>query len=180
MRKEIVIAGLVFLFAALTLTFVIYERRVVEVVVDAWDPVSPSLLYPYPENFTGWSFMTLSESGDFLELNISASDSVRVLIGKLTGYNETTRELFWENIVFNDTGKVFNQRVEISEKSVNFLVIINEGISPITLSGSVKKIEYKNVIFHPYSNLAIPATMLGLSLLIFGLVAKAHKRKRMR
>lgn len=129
MRKEIVIAGLLLLFAALILKLIIYEQRVVEVVVDAWDPVSPSLLYPYPKNSTGWSFMALSESGDFLELNISASESVRVLVGKLAGYNEITGELFWNNVVFNDTGRVFNQRVEISGMNVDFLAIINEGIS---------------------------------------------------
>jgi hypothetical protein len=66
--KSIVILALMFLTVGLILSFGVWQSRLEEVVLDAWDPVTPSVLYP--GNVTGWAFMALKD-GTFLELNIS-------------------------------------------------------------------------------------------------------------
>jgi hypothetical protein len=71
----------------LILSFGVWQSRLEEVVLDAWDPVTPSVLYP--GNVTGWAFMALTKDGTFLELNITASYNVRVRIGNIV-FNETT------------------------------------------------------------------------------------------
>jgi len=88
MKKAIVLTALLFLIIGIFSAFSIQETRVEEVVVDEWDPITPSILYP--QNVTGWAFMALTPNGTFLELNISASDIVRIIIEKLISYNETT------------------------------------------------------------------------------------------
>lgn len=174
-RRGIVVFGLTLIFAAIILRFAIYEACIEERVVDVWDPITPSLLYP--QNSTGWDFTASTKWKGVLKLNISASDFVRVVIGQLIDYNMHTKEIIWGIIIFNQTRKVFDHRIEISE-NVNFLAIINESVNPVNLCGNVKKIEYVNVILHPYSNFTVLIALLGLSLFIFGLVTKSRKRKK--
>jgi hypothetical protein len=75
------------------------------------DPITPSVLYP--GNVTGWAFMASTKDGTFLELNITASDNVRVRIGNIA-FNETIGEHIWTNLIFDRSDKLFNQKVAIN------------------------------------------------------------------
>ena len=176
MKRAIVALALLFFVTGIILAFSIQETRVEEVVVDEWDPITPSILYP--QNVTGWAFMALTPNGTFLELNISASDMVRIIIGKLIFYNETTGQEIWHNVIFNQTGTTFTQKVEIAGKNVDFLEIKNEGTNPVNISGSIKKIGSAYQPFYPYSGLGTLAVLLGLIMLIYGILAKPRTSKR--
>ena len=115
MKRAIVALALLFFVTGIILPFSIKETLVEEVVIDEWDPITPSILYP--QNVTGWAFMALTPNGTFLELNISASDMVRIIIGNPIFYNETTGQEIWNNVIFNQTGTNFTQKVEIAEKT---------------------------------------------------------------
>jgi len=176
MKKAIVVTALLFLIIGIFLAFSIQENRVEEVVVDEWDPITPSILYP--QNVTGWAFMALTPNGTFIELNISASDTVRIIIGKLIFYNETTGQEIWHNVIFNQTGTIFTKKVEIAGKNVDFLEIKNEGTSPVNISGSIKKMGSAYQPFYPYSGLGTLAVLLGLTMLIYGILTKPRTSKR--
>jgi hypothetical protein len=101
MRKAIVTVALILLLAGIVFAVSIQESHTKESVLDKWDPITPSQLYP--TNVTGWYFMLNKSIGTFLELNINASDVVRVIIGDLAAVEEE----FWYDLVFNDTGTHF-------------------------------------------------------------------------
>jgi len=176
MKKVIVALALLFFVTGIILAFSIQETRVEEVVVDEWNPITPSILYP--QNVTGWAFMVLTSNGTFLELNISASGTVRIIIGKLIFYNETTGQEVWNNVIFNQTGTIFTQKVEIAGKNVDFLEIKNEGTNPVNISGSIKKMGSACQPFYPYSGLGTLAVLLGLFMLTYGILAKPRTSKR--
>jgi hypothetical protein len=127
-------------------------------------------------NETGWAFMrTEPSNATFLELNITASDVVRVRIGIIMlGAGE---QEIWTILVFNDTGTRFAERVAIAGTGADFLGIKNEGTDNVTLSGDIKKIGNRSQPVYPYSGLGTLAAIVGLILLIYGVSAKPKKRR---
>ena len=160
------------------MAFCVQETRIEEAVIDEWNPVTPLTLYP--RNVTGWAFMALIPNGTFLELNISASDNVTVIIGKLVYFDEVTREEIWNNVIFNQTGTTFTQKVEIAGENVDFLEIKNEGTSPVNIYGSIRKIGNVSRQSHPYAGLGTLATLSGLIMLIYGIFAELRTPKHPR
>ena len=173
MRKAIVIVALILLLTGIVLAVSIQESRTEEGILDRWDPITPSKLYP--TNATGWAFMELTSDGTFLELNVSASDVVRVRIGNLIA--NVSGEPTWAKLIFNDTGTNFTQRITIAEPYANFLEIKNEGTNIVNISGDIKKIGNIRRTFHPHSGLGTLAALFGLILLIYGVSAKPKKRR---
>lgn len=173
MRKAIVIVALILLLTGIVLAVSIQESYTEEGILDKWDPIKPSELYPM--NQTGWAFMELTSDGTFLELNISASDVVRVRIGIVVPdvYGEPTLE----NVRFNDTGTRFTQRIAIAEINANFLEIKNEGTNVVNISGNIKKMGNIRRTSYPYLGLGTLAAVSGLILLIYGVSAKPKKRR---
>ena len=174
MRKAIVIVALILLLTGIVLAVSIQESHTEESILDRWDPITPSKLYP--TNVTGWAFMLTSKSnGTFLELNINASDVVRVIIGILIA--DVSGEPIWAKLIFNDTGTRFTQRITIAETNANFLEIKNEGTKIVNISGDIKKIGNIRQTLYPYLGLGTLATVFGLILLIYGVSAKPKKRR---
>lgn len=162
------------IIGGIILAFSIQESHTEEGVIDEWDPIKPSILYP--QNITGWAFMADISQGNFLELNISASDIVRVRIGTIIA--NATEGYIWKDLLFDNYGKRFNQRVSIAEIGVNaYLEIKNEGERPVNIYGSIKKIGDIQKKSNPYLGLGTLTLLLGLILLIYGLSAKPKKRK---
>lgn len=173
MRKAIAIVALILLLTGIVLAVSIQESRTEEGILDRWDPIKPSELYP--TNVTGWAFMALKPEGTFLELNISASDVVRVRIGIVVPdpYGEPTLQ----KLAFNDTGTRFTQRITIAETDANFLEIKNEGTNVVNISGDIKKIGNIRRTSYPYLGLGTLAAVFGLILSIYGVSAKPKKRR---
>jgi hypothetical protein len=171
--------ALLLLILGIVLVFLIQESYTEEGVVDEWTPIKPSTLYP--QNKTGWAFMVKTEEGNFLELNVTASEGVRVRIGTITGYDEKTKETFWKNpLLFNETGTRFTQRVTIAGTEANYLEIKNEGAKIISISGNVKKIGNVPKTSYPYRGLGTLAALLGVALLIYGVAAGKRKKRSKR
>jgi hypothetical protein len=109
-----------------------------------------------------------------LELNITASDVVRVRIGIIMlGAGE---QEIWTILVFNDTGTRFAERVAIAGTGADFLGIKNEGTDNVTLSGDINKIGNRSQPVYPYLGLGTSVAISGLILLVYGISAKPKKR----
>jgi len=113
--------------------------------------------------------------GTFLELNISASDTVRVRIG-VPVYDKFIHEMVLKNITFSQVGTNFTQKVEISESGAYQVEIKNEGTNPVNVWGSVSAKKTIHQTVHPYSSLATPIVLGSLVSLIYGVSAKSKKR----
>lgn len=194
-----VFAGLV-VFLLGFLFIVIRETRIVEDVIDEWNPISPSVLYPYRNdtenkfNATYYAFIdravVSSGASDFksllegknilelfLELNISASSSVRVRVGTLS-IADSTYDLV--NVIFNESGSYINDRVRIdvngADANANFLEIKNEGTKPVEISGNIKLLGKIPKPFYPYQSLGTLICLSGFSLMAYGFRAKSKRR----
>lgn len=177
MRKAIVIVALILLLTGIVLAVSIQESRTEEGILDRWDPITPSELYPPPhqEAATGWAFMALKPRGTLLELNITTSNATRVRIGTIIA--DVHGEPTLVNLIFNHTGTRFTQRITIAETDANFLEIKNEGTNVVNISGDIKKIGNIRRTSYPYSELGTLAAVFGLILLIYGVSAKPKKRR---
>jgi hypothetical protein len=175
--KFIVVLALMLLTMGLILLFGVWQTRLEETVLDAWDPITPSVLYP--GNVTGWAFMASTKDGTFLELNITASDNVRVRMGNIAS-NETTGEPIWTNLIFDCSDKLFNPKVAINGTSADFLEIKNEGKNAVKFSGNIKKLENIYHTYNPYTSLGTLTLLGGTSLLLIGFTVKPKKRHRIR
>lgn len=162
--------------ASFIVAFYIAESHIEEAIIDEWDPITPSTLYP--QNVTGWSFIALTPQGSFLELNITASGNVTVIVGKLVFYNETTREEQWSNVIFNQTGMSFLSKIEIVNKDVDFLEIKNDGTKPVDVSGNIKKLDYVKRPYYPYLSLGALTFLIGLTILVYGITTESKRKKR--
>lgn len=173
MRKAIVIVALILLLAGIVSAVSIQESHSGEVILDTWDPIIPSELPR--NNETGWAFMrTETSNATFLELNITASDVVRVRIGMIVlGAGE---QEIWAKLVFNDTGTRFAERIAIAGTGAGFLGIKNEGTDNVTLSGDINKIGNRSQPVYPYLGLGTSVAISGLILLVYGISAKPKKR----
>jgi hypothetical protein len=168
-RKAFVIMGLILLTAGIVLAYSHPESLPEQVTLDKWDPVTPSTLTP--QNQTGWDFTALTQGGNFLKLNVTASNSVALMIGELT-YNNVTGDQEWNNLVFNQVGMHFAQNVAIAGTRASFLEIDNNGTTPVNISGNVTKIGTINHTVYPYSLLGTLVALAGFILLIYGIVTR--------
>ena len=168
-RKAFVIMGLILLTAGIVLAYSHPESLPEQVTLDKWDPVTPSTLTP--QNQTGWDFTALTQGGNFLKLNVTASNSVALMIGELT-YNNVTGDQEWNNLVFNQVGMHFAQNVAIAGTRASFLEIDNNGTTPVNISGNVTKIGTINHTVYPYSLLGALVALAGFILLIYGIVTR--------
>ena len=178
MNKAVVAVSLLLLIIGVALAFCVQETNVREGVIQEKiiSPKPPDKLNP--GNVTGWAFGVEKSKGIRLELNISASAEVRVIIGKQIDYDYKTRQIIWDetNIIFNDTGTNFEEKVPIKGKDVNYLAIKNEGSVPVELYAHVKKIDYIYEQKYPYSGIGSLIALLGLALLTYGIIAKPKKK----
>ena len=165
---------LIFLVAGTVLaTFSIQESYTEE--IDKWN-VGPSAIRPEDQ---GPSWTLGMQDGSFFELNISASDTVRVRIGTST-YNEVTGEAVLKNLTFDQAGTRFTQKIAIGKSGTYQVQIKNEGKTPVNIWGNVfaKKTVYQTV--YPYSSLATIVVLGGLASLIYGVLTKPKKRRTKR
>ncbi|MEM3617733.1 MAG: hypothetical protein QXK47_01520 [Candidatus Bathyarchaeia archaeon] len=129
-------------------------------------------------------FASEMEEGDFFEINISASNNVRVKVGNV-GRDPFGNPITTDPILFEDYGNNIIQRVNVTGKGTYQVEIINEGTGPVILSGflyakkSVKIIQ----VLHPYSSLGTLLLLLGVGVLFYGILAKPRRlraRRRLR
>jgi uncharacterized membrane protein len=168
-RKECVIIGLILLTLGIVLAYSHPESLPEQVTLDKWDPVTPSTLSP--QNETGWDYAELTQGGNFLKLNVTASNNVTLMIGE-PNINNVTGEEVWNNVIFNQVGTRFTQEVAIAGTSASCLEIENEATTPVNISGNVTKIGTINHTVYPYSLLGTVVALAGFILLIYGIVTR--------
>lgn len=183
----------------------ISETRFEEEVIDEWNPIHPSTLYPewhgYNESdHTGVFFILraygnhelfrrLLDQGKISELSldiyVNASGNVNVKVGNFIYRNETTGETFFSEIFFNTTGKLINETAKINlmgktEKQCRayWLEIRNVEGRSVDISGYVMLRGEMPKTFLPYYGLGTIMCLLGISLTIYGLSAKPKVKLR--
>lgn len=205
MRKSLVVIALAIFMFGVVLAVLVRETRIEEDVIDEWNPIYPSVLYPHWDyeknefNVTGYAFISRAKGIPekrailekalevYLELNISASDEVRVRVGFISWDegmpSQSSNPLYPPKhsmiAIFDDSGTKFDQRVMVqgaNGTSADFLDIINEGTNVVNLSGSVKLVGKIEKTLYPLSILGIELCLLGFSLLIFGLLIKPKRK----
>ncbi|MEM3161365.1 MAG: hypothetical protein QW056_00045 [Candidatus Bathyarchaeia archaeon] len=207
MRKGLLIfASIIFVFGFI-LVISLRETRIEEAVIDEWNPISPSKLYPrwnYDANefnITGYAFMSRArgdpekrvflESGTilelFLELNISASDVVRVRVGSISPidnfdeyYSLQAAPKYSMTAIFDEYGTSFRNRVRVDGTDADFLDIINDGTIPVEVSGSVKLVGRMPKTSYPLLGPGILACLLGFLLLLYCIFSKPKRKFRRR
>lgn len=157
-------------------TFSIQKSYTEENTVAEWDVSTPlSTLTPLtPNNLTAWAPM---QEGSFFELNVSASDTVRVRIGNVT-FADTGEEV-WVYLLFDQVGTRFAQKATINETGTSYLVEIkNEGTTPVHIAGNVflKNTVVKYEAIYPYPSSATLMLLVGLTLLIYAVLTNPKKR----
>lgn len=215
MKKTVAFVGLMVLVLGIFLAFAVVETRICEEVIDEWGPIYPSILYPYRNdaenkfNTTGYAFIDRAIAnnrandlkslleiknilGLFLELNMSASNPVRVRVGivKLLDfayyYNQRSAKVEWINVIFETNGTYIDNRVNIeiiinedgARANADFLEIENEGTEPVEISGNIKLVGKTLKPFYPYMGLGTLICFLGFSLTAYGFSAKPKKRMK--
>lgn len=212
MKKAVVFVALLVLVLGVVLAVAVQETRIGEEVIDEWNPITPPVLYHYRNdtedkfNATGCAFIdravantrasdlkSLLESKSilelFLELNISASGSVRVRVGTLTFSDSTYNPYYYDpksvktdlvNVIFDESGAYINDRVKIdvneTRAKADFLEIKNEGTKPVEISGNIKLIGKMPKPFHPYLGLGTLIGLSGFFLMAYGFWAKPKRR----
>jgi hypothetical protein len=169
--------ALIFLTVGIVLAaFSIQESYTEENALGKWDlNTPPSTINPQD---SGPSWTLEMPEGSFFELNVSASDAVRVRIGTPT-YNEDTEEVVLTNLIFNQVGTGFTQRVAVGGSGTYQVEVKNEGTTPVNISGNVfaKKIVAIYQTVFPYSSLGTLVVLGGLASLIYGVLTKPRKRR---
>jgi hypothetical protein len=161
--------ALILLTLGIVLAYSHPESLPEQVTLDKWNPVTPATLTP--QNQTGWDYAELTQGGSFLKLNVTASDNVTLMIGKLS-YNNVTGGETWNNVIFNQVGTRFTQEVAINGTNASLLEIMNNGTTPVNISGNVTKIGNINQTVYPYSLFGTLVALAGFILLIYGTVTR--------
>ena len=177
MKKAIIMLALIIFLSGVIVATLIVEHRTKEGIVDEWNPITPRELYP--QNITGWAVNVNITGGTCLELNISASDDVKVIVGILVDYNEITKETKYGKVLFNKTDTYFTNSIPIAEIGDDphlYLEIRNEGDESVILIGSVKKLGNITKKRYPYSGIGSLTALFGLVLLTYGIITKPNKK----
>jgi len=140
-----------------------------------WVNLWPDALKPQSEPGPLWT-IEIPEGGGFFELNVSATDSVRVRIGT-PGFDNVTQKDILVDIVFDQVGTRFNQKVNV-EGGFYEVDIRNEGTVPVMIWGDAlaknTTVTYQTV--YPYSSSGTLVVLGGLTSLMYGVLTKAKKR----
>lgn len=168
--------ALIFLTVGIVLAaFSIQESYTEENTLNNWNGMGSSTINPD----LGPSWALGMPEGSFFELNVSASDAVRVRIGTPI-HDEYTGEVVLTNLIFNQVGTRFTQRVAVGKSGTYQVEVKNEGTTPVNIWGNVfaKKIVtmYYPTVF-PYSSLGTLVVLGGLASLIYGVLTKPKKRR---
>lgn len=203
MKKFAVTIALLTLILGI-ISFFVSETRLEEQVLDEWNP-TPSTLYPHwnealnEYNSTLWLFIRrvmgnntmfrqLFEQGEiselFLELNVTASSPVRVKIGRLLPYPNSSRT-YIPNPIFDEKGTNITKIVKVNvdeniRANVDFicLEIANEETTTVNISGYIKLKGKMPVVFHPFYGFGTLMCILGFSLIVYGLLAKPKRKSK--
>jgi hypothetical protein len=178
-RKTLVIMALAFFIVGIVLVaFSIQESYTEEKTLDKWDNIWSSTLNPHLADAPDPSWTLEIQEGSFFELNVSASDAVRVRIGTPYYDNDTGLEVSFDAI-FDQVGTRFTQKVAVGAKGYCTVEIKNEGTTPVSIWGNVlaKKIVTIYQTTYPYTPLATPVVLVGLTPLIYGVLTKPKKRR---
>jgi len=157
----------------IVLAFSKQESYTEENTLDYWDLNNAEMSTINPQD-PGPNWTLEIQEGTLLKLNVSASDTVRVRIATPTRDNVTGEEVL--NIVFNQVGTHFTQDVR-GQATTYRVEIKNEGITPVNISGNVKKIVKIYQTVFPYSSLGALVVLVGLTSLIYGILTKPKKRR---
>lgn len=158
-------------------TFSIQESYTKENTLNKWDLNKEPLTLNPQEPGPVWGLGMPERS--FFELNVSASGTVRVRIGTPI-YIAYTGEIVLTNLIFDQVGTGFTQKVEVDKSDTYQVEIKNEGTTPVNISGNVfaKKIETIYQTFYPYLSLGTLVVLVGLASLIYGVLTKPKKGVR--
>lgn len=206
MKKGFVITAVIIILIGIVLAFSVRETYVEECVIDEWNPITPSTLYPnwnYDAdefNSTGYAFISRAKSDPqkralleseeilelYLDLDISASNTIRVRVGSISAANNSLHDYQFCDmhlppkynlaVIFDESGTRISKRVRIDGTSADFLDIINEGVVPADILGSVKLIGKLQMISNPFSGLGTLICLIGVFLLFYGVLAKSKRR----
>jgi len=169
--------ALAFLIAGTVLvTYSIQESHTKENILDTWNLNGSSALDPQAP---GPSWALEMPDGSFFELNISASNTLRLRIGTLV-QNQDSGENLLTNIVFDQIGMRFAQEVAAGGNTTYQVEIKNEGTSIVSVWGNVlaKKTVVTYQTIYPYTSIGTLAILAGLASMTYGLLAKPKKRRR--
>jgi hypothetical protein len=175
-RKMFVIVALIFLMVGIVLVaaFSIQESYTEENTLNEWDTMSRTL---NPDSEPTWT-LAMPE-GSLFELNVSASDTVRMRIGTPL-YDMVTGEEVSFDSIFGQVGTSFTQKVAVDASGTYRVEIKNEGTTSVSIWGNVlaKEIVTKyKASSYPYAPLATPLVLVGVTLLIYGALTKPKKAR---
>jgi len=136
---------------------------------------------PLDPQAAGPSWALEMPDGSFFDLNISASNTLRVIIGILV-QNQDSQENFLTNIAFDQVGTRFTQQVAAGGNTTYQVEMNNEGTFIASVSGNVlaEKAVVTYQTIYPYTSMGTLAILTGLASMIYGLLAKPKKRHRQR
>lgn len=175
-RKLIVAVSLILFIAGTVLAaYSVRESRIEVNIFDRWDHVEPLTLDP--QNL-GPRWALKMPDGSFFELNISASNALRLRIGTLV-YNEDNGEDLLTNLIFDQIGTRFVQEIAAGGNNTYQVEIKNEGISLVNVWGSVlaKKTSIIYSTAYPYASLGAFAVVTGSASMIYGILSKPKRRR---
>jgi hypothetical protein len=114
--------------------------------------------------------------GTFFELDLSASDTIRVQIGTPTATSPSGYML--TNIIFDQAATNFFQNVTVASDSTYQVQITDGAATPVTVSGNVtaKSILTTYQTLYPYSSYGTLVALGGLASLTFGILSRPKKR----
>jgi hypothetical protein len=174
-RKAVVAIALAFLIAGTVLAASsIRESHTKENILDTWDLNGSSALDPQAP---GPSWALEMPDGSFFELNISASNTLRLRIGTLV-HNEDSGEDLLTNLLFDQVGTRFIQEVGVGVNDTYQVEIKNEGTSVVSIWGNIlaKKAVVTYQTVYPYVSLGTLVLLTGSASMIYGLFTKPKKR----
>lgn len=176
-RKALIAPALMLLSVGILLAvFPITESYSKEITINEWNLNREQYRVINPGNNTFWALEM--EEENFFEFNISASDIVRVKVGK-PAYDELMLHIITKDPIFNQVGTRFVQELKIPKNDTYQVEIINEGNTPVIISGFVyaKKLVITRQTFYPYSSQGTLLMVAGLVSLIYGAFTKSKKRR---
>ena len=150
-----------------------------EIVLNKWELNKKTLTINPQDPGPCWG-LGIPE-GSFFELNVSASDKVRIRIG-IPVYVEEEAKMILTDLIFNKVGVYFSQKVEVNKSGTYQVEIKNEGTNPVNVSGIIfaKRLMVFHQTVYPYSSLGYPLVFGGVILLIYGILNKPKKRHMQR
>lgn len=193
MRKTLVVIALITLIVGVFISFSLQSKYSEQVVAYDWT-IHPQVLAPPKEgsttsqnengsSTTGLAFISITKTQDVikkfpkltviaLELNVTASQPVRVIVGRLIHSDPVT----FDHVIFNSSSITFSERITTKGTDADFLEIRNEGDTSVNVTGNVKVIGEVVHVRYPYMNIGTLIILSGLALLAYGIATKPKKR----